>query len=188
MTNQTQSPNDKTFWILDFEIWVSMCMSSRHLARSLAVQTLYEWDFYRTLYREGELEDIEDIQERSRMFDLENIMKKNLEAIDAKRLDHQFFDFLLHGIKEKLDYIDEMITKAAPKWPVSQITLVDRNVLRLGIYELLFSDYTNVPPKVAINEAIEIAKKFGGPSSGRFVNGVLGTIYKQIGEANEDDK
>lgn len=158
-----------------------MCMSSRHLSRSLLVQSLYEWDFYRTLYSQGERKEIE---KEGRQIDLDSIVEKNIQAVTSEKLDRPFLEILVKGVKEKWNNLDEAIQKAAPKWPVPQITLVDRNVLRLGIYELLFSDYSMVPPRVAINEAIEIAKKFGGPSSGRFVNGVLGTIYKQIEEPN----
>ena len=75
----------------------------------------------------------------------------------------------------------------APEWPISQITIVDRNILRIGIYELMFGKRNDVPPKVAINEAIELAKSFGGNSSGKFVNGVLGSLYKEI-EENKKDK
>lgn len=159
-------------------------MSSRHLARSLAMQSLYEWDFYHTLYNN---QDLQDIEKEGRKIDLKSIVEKNLQAVDAKKIDQPFLEQLVNGIEGKVDYLNEVITKAAPKWPIPQITLVDRNVLRLGIYELLFSDYQGVPPKVAINEAIEIAKKFGGPSSGRFVNGVLGTIYKEMGEPHKND-
>lgn len=158
-------------------------MSSRHLARSLAMQSLYEWDFYHTLYP---AQEIGGIEAQYRKIDLESIVQKNLEAVDAKKIDRSFLDVLVKGVSQKISYLNEVITKAAPKWPIPQITLVDRNVLRLGIYELLFADKEGVPPKVAINEAIEIAKKFGGPSSGRFVNGVLGTIYKEMGEPNKD--
>lgn len=152
-------------------------MSSRHLSRSLIIQSLYEWDFYHTLYSKDELKKI--VQE-GKIVDLKHIVEKNLAAVDEKKLDREFLNALAKGVVKKLPYLDEVITKAAPKWPIPQITLVDRNVLRVGIYELLFSDYKKVPPKVAINESIEIAKKFGGPSSGKFVNGVLGTIYKNL--------
>lgn len=152
-------------------------MLSRHLSRSLIIQSLYEWDFYHTLYSEDELKKI--VQE-GKIVDLKHIVEKNLAAVDEKKLDREFLNALAKGVVKKLPYLDEVITKAAPKWPIPQITLVDRNVLRVGIYELLFSDYKKVPPKVAINESIEIAKKFGGPSSGKFVNGVLGTIYKNL--------
>ena len=159
-------------------------MSSRHLARSLAMQSLYEWDFYHTLYSKEELEGVKN---EGHSIDLPDIVDKNIKAVNAGKLDRSFLSTLIKGVEEKVDYLNDVITKAAPKWPIPQITLVDRNVLRVGIYELLFSDPKEVPPKVAINEAIEIAKKFGGPSSGRFVNGVLGTIYKEMGEPGKDD-
>ena len=76
--------------------------------------------------------------------------------------------------------IDKIIAASAPQWPIDQISIIDRNVLRLGLYELLYGDKTAVPPKVAINEAIELAKSFGGENSGKFINGVLGTVYKEI--------
>jgi N utilization substance protein B len=87
----------------------------------------------------------------------------------------------------RLPEIDKIIEKVAPQWPIDQIAMVDRAVLRLGIYELLFGNREEVPPKVAINEAIELAKTFGGDTSGKFVNGVLGTIYREIGEPGKDD-
>jgi len=149
------------------------------------MQSLYEWDFYHTLYPQ---EDLHIIEKEQRKIDLESIVKKNIEAVDAKKIDRPFLDYLVAGVSQKIAYLNEVITKAAPKWPIPQITLVDRNVLRLGIFELLFSQDKGVPPKVAINEAIEIAKKFGGPSSGRFVNGVLGTIYKEMGGPQKDEK
>jgi N utilization substance protein B len=83
--------------------------------------------------------------------------------------------------------IDTIIEKAAPEWPIDQIAIVDRNALRIGLYELLFADKNEVPPKVAINEAIELAKNYGGPNSGKFINGVLGTVYREIGEPGKDD-
>ena len=94
---------------------------------------------------------------------------------------------MVNGVIKNLAKIDQIIAQAAPEWPIDQIAIVDRNVLRLGIFELLFGDYKEVPPKVAINEAIELAKSFGGESSGKFVNGVLGTIYREIGEPLKDD-
>ena len=83
--------------------------------------------------------------------------------------------------------LDKIIEKSAPEWPLDQITIVDRNVLRIGLYELLFADRKEVPPKVAINEAIELAKSFGGESSSKFINGVLGTVYREIGEPGKDE-
>jgi N utilization substance protein B len=94
---------------------------------------------------------------------------------------------LLSGVINKQKIIDEIIEKAAPGWPIDKISAVDRNVLRIGLYELLFGDRKEVPPKVAINEAIELAKSFGGENSSRFVNGVLGGVYKEIGEPGKDD-
>jgi len=86
-----------------------------------------------------------------------------------------------------LSQIDQIIEKSAPEWPLDQIAIVDRNVLRIGLFELLFGNREEVPPKVAINEAIELAKTFGGESSGRFVNGVLGTVYREIGEPQKEE-
>ncbi|MBU0546087.1 transcription antitermination factor NusB [Patescibacteria group bacterium] len=135
-------------------------MSNRHLARSIAMQTLYEWDF------RGRPTAI-----------LPALMEHDLKEFGAGLTETEFTKELVDGVIDHLDEIDKMITQYAPEWPLEQITIVDRNVLRIGIYELKFSE--NVPPKVAINEAIELAKSFGGPSSGRFVNGVLGSIYKE---------
>jgi hypothetical protein len=91
-----------------------------------------------------------------------------------------------HGVAKNLEKIDEIIVKNAPEWPMEQISLVDRNVLRVGLFELLFKDRSEVPPKVAINEAIELAKSFGGENSGKFVNGVLGSVYKELGEPDKE--
>ncbi|TFG35144.1 MAG: transcription antitermination factor NusB, partial [Parcubacteria group bacterium] len=83
---------------------------------------------------------------------------------------------------------DKIIEKVAPEWPINQITIIDRNVLRIGLYELLFGNKKEVPSKVAINESIELAKSFGGESSGKFINGVLGTVYKEIEEREKNKK
>jgi len=87
---------------------------------------------------------------------------------------------IVTGVVKYLFDLDKIIAKAAPEWPIDQITIVDRNILRIGLYELLYANKDEVPPKVAINEAIELAKSFGGESSGKFINGVLGTVYKEI--------
>ncbi len=137
-------------------------MSNRHLARTLAMQALYEWDFnlkQKDLHPEILLGRIK--KDFAPSFDDENFSKN-----------------LIAGVQKNLAAIDKIITQYAPEWPISQITVIDRNVLRLGVYELQFSG--NVPPKVAINEAIELAKTFGGESSGKFVNGVLGSIFKDM--------
>ena len=91
-----------------------------------------------------------------------------------------FIRTLVHGVLEHRSSIDQIIEKAAPEWPLDQITMVDRNVLRLGLFELLYGNKEEVPPKVAINEAIELAKNFSGESSGKFVNGVLGTVFREL--------
>ncbi|MFA5029780.1 MAG: transcription antitermination factor NusB [Patescibacteria group bacterium] len=141
-------------------------MSNRHLARTLAIQTLYQWDF------NGQKEDVLQI------------MEKNRQEFAPEFDDGGFIKHLIEGIKSNLKQIDALITKFAPEWPLEQITIVDRNVLRLGTFELKFDE--SIPAKVAINEAIELAKTFGGESSGKFVNGVLGAVYKEIGEKEID--
>ena len=122
-------------------------------------------------------------------------MKDNPEAGLARNMaeyapgnkDDSFMKTLLNGVISKQKDLDDIITKAAPEWPIEKISVMDRNILRLGLYELLFADRNEVPPKVAINEAIELAKTFGGDTSGKFVNGVLGAVYKEMGEPGKDD-
>ena len=138
-------------------------MGSRHLSRSIAMQSLYEWDF---MTEEG----------RS----LDEIIERNIKEFGPGLEDTDFIKQIAKGVEENIDKIDKIIEKAAPEWPIDQINIVDRNVLRIGLYELLYADKEEVPPKVAINEAIELAKMFGGESSGKFINGVLGTVYKEI--------
>jgi len=145
-------------------------MASRHLARSVAMQTLYEWDFRGK--KDGSLPEIKD---------------RNIAEFASGLEDTSFISQLIDGVMAHIEEIDKIIEKAAPQWPMEQIAIVDRNVLRLGLFELLFGKREEVPPKVAINEAIELAKSFGGESSGKFVNGVLGTIYREIGEPGKDE-
>ena len=140
-------------------------MASRHLSRSIAMQSLYEWDF------KGRDPKI-----------LEEIVRHNTKEFAPGMDSVSFIQRLVEGVIARLPEIDTIIEKAAPQWALDQIAPVDRAVLRLGIYELLFGNQDEVPPKVAINEAIELAKTFGGDASGKFVNGVLGTIYREIGE------
>ena len=140
-------------------------MASRHLSRSIAMQSLYEWDF------SGKKPD-----------QLEKIVERNIQEFGPGLEDKTFVWQLIEGVVSRIGDIDKIIEKAAPEWPIEQITIIDRNVLRIGLYELLYSNKDEVPPKVAINEAIELAKTFGGESSGKFINGVLGTVYKQIEE------
>ena len=145
-------------------------MANRHLSRSIALQSLYEWDF----------KECKDSQ-------VDEIVEHNIKEFGPGMDDNSFVYELVRNILKNRDKIDPLIEKCAPEWPLDQVTIVDRNILRLGIYELLFENYEQVPPKVAINEAIELAKSFGGESSGRFVNGVLGTIYRELGEPMKDD-
>ena len=134
-------------------------MANRHFARTLAMQSLFEWDF------------------KNKEEDLQEIVKRHIEQSGQRGKDSEFVHQLVDGVVEHLVKIDEIIVKNAPEWPMEQISLVDRNVLRLGVYELMF--LKEVPPKVAINEAVELAKSFGGESSGKFLNGVLGTLFKE---------
>ena len=99
----------------------------------------------------------------------------------------EFIWKIVKGVIEHLPEIDKIIEKAAPDWPLPKIAIVDRNVLRIGLYELLYADKKEVPPKVAINEAIEIAKNYSGPNSPKFVNGVLGTIYREMSAPSENE-
>jgi len=138
-------------------------MSSRHLSRSIAMQSLYEWDFY-----EKKPDGLKEITDR------------NIKEFGPGLKDKDFALRLVNGVMKHLDEINKIIEKAAPQFPIKQIAMVDRNILRIGLFELLFGDKKEVPPKVAINEAIELAKSFGGEASGKFVNGVLGTVYKEI--------
>ena len=139
-------------------------MASRHLSRSIAMQSLYEWDF------------------SGKKTDLEKIVERNVKEFGPGLENPSFVWELVTGVIQHLSNIDKIIEKAAPEWPINQIGIVDRNVLRIGLFELIYEDKTAVPPKVAINEAIELAKSFGGENSGKFINGVLGTVYKEIEE------
>ncbi len=143
-------------------------MATRHLVRTIVLQSLYEWDFY------------------DKKVDLVKILERNLKDFGPGIDEPDFAWRLLKGVVVNLKEIDDYIKKYASEWPIEKISLIDRNVLRLGIYELVFMDKKEVPAKVAINEAIEIAKNFGGLNSSKFVNGVLGSIYKDV--VKEDDE
>lgn len=145
-------------------------MANRHLARSVVLQTLFEWD--------STAADASTAPE---------MLARNVEEFGGEDTDKAFMEALLQGVLAKKEDLDLVITKAAPDWPIEKIAPVDRNILRIGLFELLFADRTQVPAKVAINEAIELAKVFGGDSSGRFVNGVLGAVYKELGEPGKDE-
>ncbi|MDD3679042.1 MAG: transcription antitermination factor NusB [Patescibacteria group bacterium] len=151
--------------------------SNRHLARLIAVQTLYEWGFISERFpTEENLDKKKKISE---------ILDRNYQEF-RKSLDNKDFLFdLVWGVSEYQDRIDTIIAPAAPEWPIGQIALVDLTVLRLAIYELLFKQ--EVPPKVAINEAVELGKTLGGPNSSKFINGVLGTVYRASEIYNPED-
>ncbi|MFA5652197.1 MAG: transcription antitermination factor NusB [Candidatus Paceibacterota bacterium] len=145
-------------------------MSSRHLARSIVFQSAFEWDF-RNLPREEALASLE----------------RNNAEFGEGNSEKEFSENLLKGVIDKKADLDSIIVKAAPDWPIDKISIADRNILRIGLYELLFSDRKEVPAKVAINEAIELAKAYSGEKSGGFINGVLGTIYKELGEPGKEE-
>jgi N utilization substance protein B len=146
-------------------------MANRHLQRSVAMQSLYEWDF-----------------RNCKQADADGIVDRNLtEFAPGIEETPEYPKRILDGVIREQKTIDELIEKCAPEWPIDQIASVDRSILRLGIFELLYGNYDEVPPKVAINEAIELAKTFGSDSSPKFVNGVLGTIYREMGEPMKDD-
>lgn len=144
-------------------------MANRHLARQITLQTLFEWDFGGCKPDTGA-----------------EILKRNIAEFGTELVDDEFTAVLFEGVIRKQSVIDDIITKAAPEWPLDKINIIDRNILRIGLFELLFGNRDEVPPKVAINESIELAKNFGGENSSRFVNGVIGAVYKEIGEPGKE--
>jgi N utilization substance protein B len=145
-------------------------MANRHISRSIVLQALFEWD-------------LNGVEKNEVII----ILDRNIEEFAPNKTDRPFMEKLLTGILGKQTELDLVISKAAPEWPIDRISPVDRNILRLGLFELLFSERSEVPAKVAINEAIELAKQFGGDNSSRFVNGVLGAVYKEIGEPGKEE-
>jgi len=145
-------------------------MANRHLSRSIVLQSLFEWDFNHMSA---------DIARE--------IFVRNTEEFAPGMGDFSFMETLLTGVLDKQKDIDIIIEKAAPDWPIDKISVMDRNILRVGLFELLFADRSQVPPKVAINEAIELSKTFGGETSSKFINGVLGAVYKELGEPGKDE-
>ncbi|MDD5710486.1 MAG: transcription antitermination factor NusB [Candidatus Colwellbacteria bacterium] len=143
-------------------------MATRQLGRGIAIQSLYEWDFY------GRKEDIE------------KIVVRNLEEFAPGFSEREFIESLTKGVTSKIDELDKIIEASAPDWPIEKLPIIDRNALRIGLYELLYADRKEVPPRVAINEAIELAKTYGGQNSGKFINGVMGTVYREIGEPDRN--
>lgn len=146
-------------------------MANRHLSRSIVLQSLFEWD-------------LNGIDKK----EIGDVLERNVSEFAPNKTDTPFMEKLLDGVLQKQTELDQVIEKAAPDWPIDRISPVDRNILRLGLYELLFADRREVPAKVAINEAIELAKQFGGENSSRFVNGVLGAVYKEIGEPGKAEQ
>lgn len=137
-------------------IWSGAHMANRHLSRIITMQTLYEWDF----------------RPDSKV---EEILKRNISNF-KEDCDKDFIASTVGGIIKNLKKIDKIIIKTAPEWPLEQIAIIDKTILRIAIYELLFAK--DVPPKVAINESVELAKSYGSESSFKFVNGVLGTLFR----------
>src|ERR1700750_3038335 len=137
--------------------------SNRHLGRIVAMQTLYEHDF-----RGSDGTELE----------INPILQRNLDEFRSSIDDTNFVEDVVDGVSKKQQNIDGIIGPAAPEWPVEQIAKIDKIILRIGVYELMIK--RDVPPKVAINEAVELAKTFGGENSSKFINGVLGTIYRNI--------
>lgn len=147
-------------------------MANRHLARSVVLQALFE----------------RDMSERGMSAEeAEKRLAEYAQEFGARESDMPFMKQLLQTVIAKQKEIDEVIVRAAPEWPLAKIAAIDRNVLRLGLAELLYADRAQVPAKVAINEAIELAKTFGSNSSGRFVNGVLGAVYIELGEPGKNE-
>jgi N utilization substance protein B len=145
-------------------------MANRHIARSIVLQSLFELDF----------------RDYSELESPEEILSRDAAEFANDVVDISFVRALLTGVLSKKNEIDLVIQKAAPDWPLDKISTIDRNILRIGLYELLFADSKEVPAKVAINEAIELSKNYGGEKSSKFVNGVLGSVYKELGEPDKD--
>lgn len=150
--------------------------SNRHLCRIIALQSLYEYDFRTSL-------DMPELKT-----DMDEILARNLAVYADSLEEDDFVTDLVKGTLKNQDNLDAMIVPAAPEWPIDQIAKIDKVILRLAGYELIIK--RDVPPKVAINEAVELAKSFGGDNSSKFINGVLGTIYRssEIYEPEEDKK
>jgi N utilization substance protein B len=146
--------------------------SNRHLGRIVALQTLYEQDFRR---------DVKDPD-----FDLAEVLARNIERYQEVLEDKDFITRIVNGTTAKQEELDAVIMPVAPEWPIDQIARMDRALLRMGIYELLHDN--DAPPKVVINEAVELAKAFGGDNSSKFINGVLGTVLKNKEKGDYGDK
>ena len=142
--------------------------SNRHLGRIITLQSLYEYEFRS---KAGDA-----------TADIKSIVAKNIEPQQETLGDIEFVYARSEGIVDNIKKLDEELRPLAPEWPIDTIAAVDRNVLRIGLYEL---EAREVPPKVAINEAVELAKAFGSDNSSKFINGVLGTAFRQLGLGEE---
>lgn len=143
--------------------------SNRHLGRIIALQTLYEQDFR--------------VECGDKAFDLDDVLERNIQRYHDMVDDRDFIVRLVEGVNSKQLELDELLQPIAPEWPIAHIARMDRTVLRIGAYELLHE--SDVPPKVVINEAVELAKAFGGDNSSKFINGVLGTVLRNQEEAKQ---
>ena len=147
--------------------------SNRHLGRIVALQTLYEVEFR---------QDCND-----KALDTDEVLERNIQRYEETIDDKKFIRTLVTGTLKKTKELDGVIAPIAPDWPINQIARIDRNVLRMAVWELKYGK--DAPPKVVINEAVELAKAFGGDNSSKFINGVLGTVFKQIyPEASKEAK
>lgn len=146
--------------------------SNRHLGRVIVLQSLYEFEL-RTLSHDPEV-------------DLDTVVAKNIEPYEKALGDTEFVYALAHGVAERFDELDTVLQPMAPEWPIATISAIDRNILRMGLYELS-ECRDKIPPKVAINEAVELAKAFGSENSSKFINGVLGTAYRELHIEEEKD-
>ena len=140
--------------------------SNRHLGRVIVLQSLYEYEL-RTLAGDQEV-------------DIDTVVAKNIEPYEKALGDTEFVYNLAHKVNDNIENLDKVLQPMAPEWPIASISAIDRNVLRMGLYELSECG-DSIPPKVAINEAVELAKAFGSDNSSKFINGVLGTAYKELG-------
>jgi N utilization substance protein B len=162
-------------------------MANRHLSRSVVLQSLFEWDFRGFAENGVGPAGSASGTTVAAIEDATSIIARNAKEFAPGVGDISFIEELMANILAKRAELDLVIEKAAPDWPIDKISIVDRNILRIGLYELIFADRKEVPAKVAINESIELAKTFGGENSSKFVNGVLGSVYKELGEPGKDD-
>ena len=146
-------------------------MASRHLSRIAALQALFA----------------ADVRNDFSLDTLTTTWEKNTDSLAHEDEDQAFTESLLKGLAAKKEEIDGVVVKSAPQWPLEKIAAIDRNILRLGLFELLYGSTISVPPKVALNEAIELAKTFGGDSSPKFINGVLGAVYREMGSPRKSE-